>query len=99
MKVMKKIILLVFAALMMVGCDTRTEEERYNDYLQKQNEVKKQREIWERWKGYSVIVVDSCEYIVKTIDYDKGYDSAIQSGYLAHKGNCRFCAERRKQEL
>lgn len=99
MKVMKKIILLVFAALMMVGCDTRTEEERYNDYLQKQNEVKKQREIWERWKGYSVIVVDSCEYIVKTIDHDKGYDNAIQSGYLAHKGNCRFCAERRKQEL
>ena len=42
MKVMKKIILLVFAALMVVGCDTRTEEERYNNYLQKQNEVKKQ---------------------------------------------------------
>lgn len=32
------------------------------------------------------IVIDSCEYI---------------SGYykLAHKGNCKFCAERRKMEL
>jgi uncharacterized lipoprotein NlpE involved in copper resistance len=32
------------------------------------------------------IIVDSCEYI-------KGYNS------LAHKGNCKFCAERRKKEL
>lgn len=84
---MKKIILLALAALMMVGCDTRTEEQRYNDdYLQVQN-------------GYSVIIVDNCEYIIKTIDVATGFRSATQSGYLAHKGNCRFCAERRKQEL
>lgn len=84
---MKKIILLALTALMMVGCDTRTEEQRYNDdYLQVQN-------------GYSVIIVDNCEYIVKTIDVATGFRSATQSGYLAHKGNCRFCAERKKQEL
>lgn len=84
---MKKITLLALTALMMVGCDTRTEEQRYNDdYLQVQN-------------GYSVIIVDNCEYIVKTIDVATGFRSATQSGYLAHKGNCRFCAERRKQEL
>ena len=84
---MKKIILLALAALMMVGCDTRTEEQRHNDdYLQVQN-------------GYSVIIVDNCEYIIKTIDVATGFRSATQSGYLAHKGNCRFCAERRKQEL
>ena len=91
---MEKIILLVLTSLMIVGCDTRTEEQRYNDYLQEQKEVKRQIEYQNRWKGYSVIVVDSCEYIVKTIDVHTG-----QSGYLAHKGNCRFCAERRKQEL
>lgn len=84
---MKKIILLALIALMMVGCETRTEEQRYNDdYLQVQN-------------GYSVIIVDNCEYIVKTIDVATGFRSATQSGYLAHKGNCRFCAERKKQEL
>ena len=34
---------------------------------------------------YSV-VIDSCEYII--------------CGYkMAHKGNCRYCAERRAQEL
>ena len=32
------------------------------------------------------VVIDSCEYI-----------SAYQK--LAHKGNCRFCAQRRKQEM
>lgn len=96
---MKKIILLALVTLMMIGCDTRTEEQRYNDYLRKQEEQKIQREYQNRWKGYRVIVVDNCEYIIKTINYNKGYHSATQSGYLAHKGNCRFCAERRKQEL
>lgn len=36
--------------------------------------------------GYSDVEIDSCQYII-------GYN------VLAHKGNCRFCAERRKQEL
>ena len=35
---------------------------------------------------YGTIIVDSCEYI-------RGYNR------LAHKGNCKFCAERRKKEL
>lgn len=96
---MKKIILLALVTLIMMGCDTRTEEQRYNDYLQEQKEVKRQIEYQNRWKGYSVIIVDNCEYIVKTIDVCAGSRSATQSGYLAHKGNCRFCAERRKQEL
>lgn len=91
---MKKIIILALTALMMVGCDTITEEQRYSDYLQEQNEIKG------RIKDLnSVIIIDHCEYIVKTIDSHKGHQNATQSGYLAHKGNCRFCAERRKQEV
>lgn len=35
---------------------------------------------------YGVIEIDSCEYI-------RG------SNRLAHKGNCRFCKERRQKEL
>lgn len=35
---------------------------------------------------YGTIIIDSCEYI-------KGYHR------LAHKGNCRFCKERRQKEL
>ena len=36
--------------------------------------------------GYTVIEIDSCQYVV-------GYN------VLAHKGNCRFCKERRQKEL
>ncbi len=35
---------------------------------------------------YGTIIIDSCEY--------------IRGSYkLAHKGNCRFCKERRQKEL
>ena len=37
---------------------------------------------------YVVLTMDSCEYI-RTLD-DYGFQ---------HKGNCKYCAERRKQEL
>ena len=36
---------------------------------------------------YSIMTIDSCEYI--------GYGA---HGF-SHKGNCRYCAERRNQEL
>lgn len=40
---------------------------------------------------YKTYTVDSCEYI--------RYAVGSQYGYLAHKGNCRFCKERRQKEL
>ena len=39
---------------------------------------------------FGVCVYDSCEYLIAAHGY---------KGFLAHKGNCKFCAERRKQEL
>ena len=43
---------------------------------------------------YGVVVKDSCEYLLTTIAIDKHI-------YLVmpHKGNCRFCKERRQKEL
>lgn len=41
--------------------------------------------------GANTYIIDSCEYVGRYI--------GSRSGILAHKGNCRFCAERRKQEL
>ena len=69
---MKKLILLVFATLVMVGCDG------YNS----------NSNIDTKTEGgiYGTIIIDSCEYI-------RGYRQ------LAHKGNCRFCKERRQKEL
>lgn len=67
---MKKIILLVLTAVMMVGCL----EEKERDPIS--------------GEYYDVIVVDSCEYL-------RGSKFATQG----HKGNCRFCKERRQKEL
>lgn len=36
-------------------------------------------------------IIDSCEYI--------GYIGYGSGDIIAHKGNCRFCADRRKLEL
>ncbi len=36
--------------------------------------------------NYHVILLDSCEYVYNVYG-------------LAHKGNCRFCKERRQKEL
>lgn len=45
-------------------------------------------------RGFNIIIIDSCEYL-------KSIESAAYAGYgfFAHKGNCRFCKERRGQEL
>lgn len=37
-------------------------------------------------KNFNVTVIDSCEYIWATSGYQ---------GFMAHKGNCRFCTARR----
>jgi hypothetical protein len=37
---------------------------------------------------YYVVIIDSCEYVGKHL----GFNNAV----LAHKGNCKFCAERSK---
>lgn len=39
---------------------------------------------------FGVCIYDSCEYLIGAHGY---------KGFLAHKGNCRFCKERRQKEL
>ena len=36
---------------------------------------------------FDVIVIDSCEYVIGGAGY---------KGYMAHKGNCKYCEQRRK---
>lgn len=51
----------------------------------------KQEEIRIDGGTYKICTIDSCEYIL--IKYDsRDYE-------LVHKGNCKFCIERHKQEL
>jgi hypothetical protein len=77
---MKKIILLAFVTLMMVGCDYQVKD------------------------GHSKQINLVGDYQVKTIVY-QGCEYVVMESYwykrsvISHKGNCRFCAERRKKEL
>ena len=40
--------------------------------------------------GFATLNFDSCEYVFKVSGY---------KGLLAHKGNCKFCKERRQKEI
>ena len=81
----------------MFGCESRTEEQIYRDYRAKLEKIKQDSIKEDRYKGFDVIVIDSCEYLIKTEKRGGGNWSTC-SGYMAHKGNCRFCEERRKRE-
>ena len=50
---------------------------------------KEEAKIYEN-NGFATLTYDSCEYVFKTSGY---------KGFLAHKGNCHFCKERRQNEL
>ena len=39
---------------------------------------------------FGVCIYDSCEYLIGVHGY---------KGFFAHKGNCRFCKERREKEI
>ena len=43
---------------------------------------------------FHVIVIDSCEYLISSY---YGYGGNGSYGYMSHKGNCKYCAERRKK--
>ena len=71
MAIIKKLILLVLAALMMGGC---------------------RKDVAYNIEEVQISIIDSCEYI-------KCYTYGINSFVYTHKGNCRFCKERKQKEL
>ena len=83
--------------LMMTSCDNRTEEQIYRDYQEKLNKQEWDSIQESRFHGFMVIVIDSCEYLIKT-EKRGDCDWSTRAGFMSHKGNCKFCEERRKQE-
>ena len=79
---MKKIILLLSFVVLLVSCST---SEEYQN-VRKLQGIRAGKYIE---KNYQVIVIDSCEYITAY---------AWGEGYLAHKGNCKFCKARKEKE-
>lgn len=43
-------------------------------------------------KDYSIVTIDSCEYVV--YHYDANSVSGWSKGGITHKGNCKYCAKR-----
>ena len=82
---MKKIILLVLALLMMTGCDEINKISNEIKEGEKTQQVANTAiQVWHN----QIVIIDSCEYI-----------SEETRGLIEHKGNCRFCKERRQNEL
>lgn len=85
---MKKILLTnaILVAVIFCGCQQQTINEAEQSYSDnKANEI---------FIGvnYQIVQIDSCEYII-------GRDNGAYNGgyFLSHKGNCKFCVERRKK--
>lgn len=86
---MKKILILVTILFAMISCSEQPDTNIYHN-------VKKTNDVYsvDVDLNVRVVIIDSCEYLIgnRSIGY-QGY------GYLSHKGNCKYCAERRKREL
>lgn len=55
-----------------------------------ENKTEAEREEAKRLNGFNIVVIDSCEYLIES--RASGYS------YFAHKGNCRYCKERKERE-
>lgn len=81
---MKKVLLLFALLISLVSCDRRTEDE-----------IRKEK-IAELSEGFNVVIIDSCEYLIKKDDVQV-WNMGRGFGYMAHKGNCKFCEKRNKR--
>lgn len=86
---MKKFFILVVVLSAMISCSEQLDTNVYH-------KVEKTNDVYRVYDDLNVrvVIIDSCEYLVgsRSIGY-QGY------GYMSHKGNCKYCAERRKREM
>ena len=93
---MKKVFI-ILAVILMFGCESRTEEQRWKDYQAKKEKARQDSIMEAKFKGFRVIEIDSCEYLIRRM-YNTSGHRGYGFGLMSHKGNCKFCEERRKQE-
>lgn len=92
---MKKILVLTAILFAMISCSEQPDTNIYHE-VERTNDVYKVNvtSTFNDTTMLRVVVIDSCEYLIgKNRFGEAGY------GYLSHKGNCKYCAERRKREL
>lgn len=94
---MKKIFILVVVLFAIISCNEQPDTNIYHK-VERTNDVYKVNVVSNtdnnQMLSLRVVVIDSCEYLIGR--YHAGYNGY---GYLSHKGNCKYCAERRKREM
>ena len=85
---MKKFLVLLSFFFVIVSCGKQPDTNVYH-------ETERTNDVYIINKTHlKTVVIDSCEYLIgRECAGDYGF------GYLSHKGNCKYCAERRKREL
>lgn len=83
----KKILILLLCLFFLVDCKEKLTEE----------ELQARQEKRERYKGFDVVEIDSCEYLIKVVD-EGMLDQRTTYGLMSHKGNCKYCEERNKNK-
>jgi hypothetical protein len=79
---MKKVIIcLLLSTIIFCSCES--------DFAVEDRERRKLFETSETVNGYhvAIIEIDSCQYLISGVGY---------SQMMTHKGNCKFCEERKK---
>ena len=91
---MKKILILVTILFAMISCSEQSDTNIYHEAKRTNDVYKVNIRSDNDPVCLHVVVIDSCEYLIGKSGADyQGF------GYLSHKGNCKYCAERRKREL
>ncbi len=84
---MKKLVVLLVVGVFFVSCEETSQEKRL---------ISRQKEEMEIKKNFQILVIDDCEYILSS-----SVISAGNTGYFAHKGNCKnpiHCHNQHKKE-
>ena len=96
MKDMGKILLIIVSIFCLVSCDNRTEEQIWKDYQDKKEKARQDSIVEARYHGFQVIEIDSREYLIKERKETRGH-TGYGWGFMSHKGNCKFCKERKNE--
>ena len=86
---MKKILFILVTLFAMISCNEQPDTNVHH-CVKSTNDVY----IVNGKLRLRIVVIDSCEYLIGS-----RYEPSVGYGYLSHKGNCKYCAERRKREL
>ena len=83
------VLMLILIAFAIVSCDDAS----YRETQIKENQETGEVTYVTRGVTLHVVEIDGCEYLI-----GRGGNGYEGYGYLSHKGNCKYCEERRRAE-